>query len=328
MTTPRADGDQVVRSAFTSADDAEVTEFIRRMYAENRTRFAPLRGAARFSARTNDLPALGADHVRTSIDYNGTSAEGFSDYTFFVVHSGSVQLNSPSTGTTAGPGDVSVYPLGVPIEFTMDSFDVTTLRLPAQRVARAAEELTGRPAAEFRLLDITPVSPSMTRYWRSLVGVAAAAMQDPDSPLRSPLLAEDMARTLAHAALRAFPNSTMMRQHEPGPGATAPATVGRALDHIEENAHRPLSLTEIAGAADTSARALQYGFRRHLGSTPLAHLRRVRLERAHHDLERADPTRGDTVAAIANSWGFTNAGRFAAAHEEAYGVAPHRTLRH
>ncbi|MGY1609452.1 helix-turn-helix domain-containing protein [Geodermatophilus sp. SYSU D00700] len=242
---------------------------------------------------------------------------------FFGVHAGSVQVGSPGAGTTASAGDVAFYPLGVPIEFAMRGFDVTALRLPADRVGRVAEETTGVPAAEARFHGITPVSASMHRYWRSLLGLVTGALMDPVSPLNSPLLAEEMARTVATGALHTFPNTTMTRQHVLGPGTVTPATVRRAVAHIDAHAHLPLPLSEIAAAAGTSARALQYGFRRHLGTTPLGYRRRVRLELARRDLQRADPARGDTVAAIATRWGFANPGRFATA----YRVLPGQTLR-
>lgn len=327
MSAPHDHPDLVQRSSFSSEDDAEVTEFIRRTYAENRSRFAPIRNGARFSALTHDTPVIGADRVRTSIDYAGTSTEGFDDFVFFVVHGGSVQVNARGADTTAAGGDVAFYPLGVPIEFVMHGFDVTTVRLPANRIQQVAEDTTGVAAAELRFHDITPVSTSMHRYWRSLVGLVGGALMDSASPLSSPLLAEDMARTVATAALHTFPNTTMSRQHVPGPGAVTPAAVRRAVAHIEAHAHLPLQLSEIAAAAGTSARALQYGFRRHLDTTPLAYLRRHRLELARRDLHGADPARGDTVAAVATRWGFTNPGRFAAAYRAAYGVLPGETLR-
>lgn len=156
-----------------------------------------------------------------------------------------------------------------------------------------------------------------------MVNLAANAMSDPDLLLNSPLIGEELTRTLAHAALRTFPNSTLTTQYQSGPGATAPATIRRALAHLEANAHLPVQLVAAAG---TSTRALQYGFRRHLGTTPLEHLRRVRLEHPHHDLAQADPTKGETVTAIAARWGFVHPGRFAAAYTAAYGTPPSHTL--
>ncbi|AEV89101.1 putative thc operon regulatory protein [Actinoplanes sp. SE50] len=155
------------------------------------------------------------------------------------------------------------------------------------------------PAAQTRFHGITPVSASMARYWRSLIALVSGALSDPVSPLNSPLLAEDLARTVATGALHVFPNTTMGRQHVPGPGAVTPGAVRRAVAFVDADAHLPVQLSEIAAAAGTSARALQYEFRRHLGTTPLRYLSRVRLELARQELHRADPTRGDTVGAIA-----------------------------
>jgi AraC-like DNA-binding protein len=321
----------VHRTSFASQDEDEVTGFIGRMYAEHRSRFAPITHGASFSARTHDAvtgeaPVVGADRVRTSIDYTGTSEDGFADYVFFVVHAGSVRIGSADVGTTARAGDTAFYPLHVAVDFDMHHFDVTTLRLPAHRVDQVAEETTGVPAGELRFHDISPVSAAATRRWRSLVGLVGGVLTDPDAPLSSPLLAEELARTAAVAALHTFPNTSMTRQHEPGAGQVAPAAVRRAVAHIEAHADRALTLSEIADAAGTGARALQHGFRRHLGTTPLGHLRRVRLERAHHDLQRADPVGADTVATVAARWGFRDPGRFAAVYRTAYGRSPDRTL--
>jgi AraC-like DNA-binding protein len=69
-------------------------------------------------------------------------------------------------------------------------------------------------------------------------------------------------------------------------------------------------------------------FRRHVGTTPTDHLRRVRLERARRDLEAGDPVRGDTVAEIATRWGFAHHGRFAIDYRRVFGCSPSHTLRH
>ncbi|MFD7713756.1 helix-turn-helix transcriptional regulator [Streptomyces sp. NPDC059786] len=105
-----------------------------------------------------------------------------------------------------------------------------------------------------------------------------------------------------------------------------PATVRRAVAFIDEHAPRDLSVADIAEAAHVSIRTLQCAFRRHLDTTPMNHLRRVRLAHAHADLLAADPASGVTVTAIATRWGFLQPGRFAAAYRAVYGRPPHQTL--
>ncbi|MEJ2870995.1 helix-turn-helix transcriptional regulator [Actinomycetospora sp. OC33-EN08] len=116
----------------------------------------------------------------------------------------------------------------------------------------------------------------------------------------------------------------------PHPGARTaaePAALRRAVDYIESHAGDEVTLDEIAGAARVGPRALQLAFNRYRGGSPMGYLRQVRLTRAHHDLQAADPTRGDTVAGIASRWGFANPGRFATMYRETFGVSPSRTLR-
>jgi AraC-like DNA-binding protein len=74
------------------------------------------------------------------------------------------------------------------------------------------------------------------------------------------------------------------------------------------------------------SRGLQDGFARHVGVSPTAYLRDVRLRRVHADLHAADPAR-HTVAEIALRWGFAHLGRFAATYRRRYGCAPSQTLR-
>jgi AraC-like DNA-binding protein len=98
------------------------------------------------------------------------------------------------------------------------------------------------------------------------------------------------------------------------------------MDIIEARPHLPLSTSTLARQCHVSVRTLQQGFQRHLGMSPMAYLRVVRLRHAHRDLRSADPTH-HTVAAIAHRWGFTNLSHFAAAHKKLYGQTPLQVLR-
>jgi len=108
--------------------------------------------------------------------------------------------------------------------------------------------------------------------------------------------------------------------------AAQPPMLRRAISYIHDNADGDIGLSDIATAVNVTPRSVQYMFRRHLGTTPLEYLRRVRLHRAHRDLQTADPA-VETVTAIAYRWGFAHPGRFSMAYKELFGTAPSRTLR-
>jgi AraC-like DNA-binding protein len=51
------------------------------------------------------------------------------------------------------------------------------------------------------------------------------------------------------------------------------------------------------------------------------------MERAHRDLQGAEPGDGVSVAALAARWGFTHLGRFAVDYRRRFGTYPSQTLR-
>ena len=87
-----------------------------------------------------------------------------------------------------------------------------------------------------------------------------------------------------------------------------------------------VTASDIAQAVGLSVRALDEGFRRHVGSSPMAYLREVRMARAHRELVDSDPDM-TTATLIACTWGFGNYGRFSLAYRRRYGCTPSETLR-
>lgn len=105
----------------------------------------------------------------------------------------------------------------------------------------------------------------------------------------------------------------------------APYYVKRAEAYIEAHFAEPLSLADIAAQAGVSARSLQNGFQNFRHMTPMAFLRRVRLEHAHRALLMADPA-FSSVTDIAIDCGFSHMGEFSALYKRAFGVTPRDTL--
>jgi transcriptional regulator GlxA family with amidase domain len=150
-------------------------------------------------------------------------------------------------------------------------------------------------------------------------------LADPDAAT-APLVIGPAARLLAATALSVFPNTLLA-----GPACeehhdARPETVRRAVSFIEANAAGDITVADIAAAAYVTTRAVQLAFRRHLDTTPLAYLRRVRLELAHEDLRQAAPGGPVSVTAVAFRWGFASSSRFADQYRAAYGELPSTTL--
>ncbi|MEJ5018792.1 AraC family transcriptional regulator [Ochrobactrum vermis] len=100
----------------------------------------------------------------------------------------------------------------------------------------------------------------------------------------------------------------------------------RARTYINDNLSHPMSLDEIARAANTSRRTLCRAFADILDVTPQAYVRRLRLHRIRQNLA-GDVERACTITIIANNWGVSELGRFAKWYHDLFGELPSQTLK-
>lgn len=178
-----------------------------------------------------------------------------------------------------------------------------------------------------RLLGFDPVSPVAAVQWSSTYRWVRSATVADAHVMASPLVAGQSARLLAAVTLATFPNDAQIEPTARDRQDGHPQTLRRAIAFIESNPDLDLSVVDVARAAFVSPRALQLAFRRHLDTTPMRYLRRVRLELARADLAAAAPGDGTTVTAVSARWGYARPSRFAADYRAAYGEHPHRTLQ-
>jgi len=204
------------------------------------------------------------------------------------------------------------------------NLSATVVLLDPTLVANVAAGVTGsEPVPAIRFASLRP-AVGATRLWQDTVRYVRDHVLVDDTRA-TPLVVGQAARLLAAVTASAFPNSAAEPAGQTVNGQRPPL-LRRALDYIDANAAADISLADIAAAVHVTPRALQYMFRRHLQTTPLQYLRRIRLHRAHHDLLAQTPA-SDTVGAIAARWGFAHAGRFAMQYRQTYGCSPHQTLR-
>jgi transcriptional regulator GlxA family with amidase domain len=87
---------------------------------------------------------------------------------------------------------------------------------------------------------------------------------------------------------------------------------------IENNAHLPLTLRDIARQASTSERTINRRFRMETGQTPMQWVNNVRVRHAQQLLERTV----DSVESISRRVGFASAANFREQFRRLSGVSP------
>jgi AraC-like DNA-binding protein len=213
-----------------------------------------------------------------------------------------------------------------PTLFVVDTLEATNVYLTPHLLQEVADTVYGTENIPVAFDSSHPASEALGRYWSSLARLAADTVGS--GAFDAPLVRAELTRHLAVAMLECFP-LTGDRELRSLSMAAQTRRYRIAQQFLDDHAHEPITIEDAARAANTTTRALAQAFRANhpLGLTPDQYLRRARLDGAHADLIAADPTAGDTVAAIAARWGFAQPGRFARHYRAAYGAPPSRTLR-
>jgi AraC-like DNA-binding protein len=152
----------------------------------------------------------------------------------------------------------------------------------------------------------------------------ALATCGPGGP--SPVLAAEVEHSVVSALLFGQRHNYTDAVFAP-PALPSSRVVGRVVELIEASTDTAFTVADLAAFAGVSERSLHAAFRRQLGASPMAYVRRLRLERVHEELLRLEPDGTHTVTEVALRHGFAHGGRFAAAYRARFGEPPSDTLR-
>ena len=263
---------------------------------------------------------LGAD-IRVSAD----------ELTNFHVNVGLIGKSRSRAGggdeVLTVPGTAVVFTPGRPAEVSWTSeTEQMCLMFDPVDIEHELTDLLGRELTEpLTFTESMDLRGPAGRAWMQTLYLIDSAAESDAQLLRYRLTVRRLEQILIDGLL-------LGNQHNYSAQLTIePPTAGqqasrRALELLNSRPEHPWTSSELAAAVAVSAQSLQSGFRGLTGTSPMAYLRSVRLERAHQDLTRADPQH-TTVSHIAHSWGFLHLGRFSLAYQQRYGRPPSHTLR-
>jgi AraC-like DNA-binding protein len=256
--------------------------------------------------------------------YCGSLSNG---YRVAALRSGRVESTHRGSSVVAVPGTAVLYQ---PEDDAGSTWSAGS-RLLGVKIDRSAVEDALSDSLGYQLTSPIDFSSSMSirsaaaRSWLTMASMFADQLFRAGSVLSQPMVGLPFVDSLIHGLLLAADNPHRVNVAKDS-HQISPRAVRAAVQIVEEEAHLPLTVSAIAARCHVSVRSLQQDFRRHMGLSPMAYLREVRLRRAHRSLLESDPST-TTVAAIAYQWGFTNLGRFAAVHTARYDELPAATLR-
>lgn len=190
--------------------------------------------------------------------------------------------------------------------------------LERQCVAYYGEGLSG----SLNFSPAIPLDNAATKALARMVRWQLAEAAD-GTLLDEPLIATQFEEALMLALLVSLDHNQSQRKETSR--EIAPGFIRHADAFIEHHAGEALTASTIARGIGVSTRGLFEGYRKYRGTSPMQHLRQVRLDAAHAKLSEPDPAA--TVTDVALHCGFTHLGRFAACYRQRFGELPSTTLR-
>jgi AraC-like DNA-binding protein len=324
MATPVPGAAVPGRIEFSTTDPERAIDYLSSTYGSNLW-LSGARGGHLFRHSRADGGSFALDDVRWPLHLD-VRQEPLGSLFIVRIRAGRMERECGGVSERLLKGDVFVEAeptLPTTLRVLGVNMQITVLDLAV--LAQVAAASPTRVAGPIRWPSFQPRSALAALQWQRTVTFLREVLANTEAAAQ-PLIRGNAARMLAATVLSTFPNTAIIDPTAQDRRDATSTTVRRAIAFIEQQPHADISVADIAVAANVSIRAVQFAFRRQLDTTPMAYLRAVRLDRAHHDLLAADPNHGDTVTGIAARWGFYSNSRFAATYRRAYGVTPRHTL--
>lgn len=248
-------------------------------------------------------------------------------YTVCLPVQGRVLARVGDSAVAIGDGrGISVCPASgeVEVDYLSDDCRVLTITLGRPALERELEAMLGRPIGPAPIRFDTVLDTGRCASLQRSLALVRAELADPDGLGGHGMARHQLGRLLMNGLLVGQEHQWSDELRRPA-GFEGPRAIRLAVDAIAERPLAFVTVADVARAANLSVRALEAGFRRHLGTSPMAHVRQVRLAQAHDELTGAEPG-STTVTAVAQRWGFAHYGRFTAEYRRRYGCSPRHTL--
>ena len=219
--------------------------------------------------------------------------------------------------TIGCPPAEGIFEFGPSYEQLLTRIDKTTLEDDITR-------LTGlRPRQPFSFELITDCQVGAANLLRKIIISTARHIDVSDNLIPQPLLRE-MESMIRLAVLYGIPNNFSDVLHVT-PKLSAPWQVKKIEEWIDAHWRESVTVEKLAEISGASVRSIFAAFKKARGYTPMAYLRKVRLNAARQLLLEAAP--GVSVTGVSLACNFKNTGNFAHEYHVQFGEFPSETLR-
>ena len=273
-------------------------------------------------ADLNDLDVIYINYGRNVL----IDADPLDDYLLQIAHSGHCRVSCESREVQLDGKQCSLISPGSPYRLLWtDDCSIFELKIRKSLINRVFESMTGKAIDTTLRFDIgLSRDPRLVNYISSSLSCICAMIEE-----------ENMTQHHRHS-IKSLGLSilTMILEHQPNSytpillkdKAASPRHVKKALEFMQAHYAEPLTLTNIADAANTSVRNLTLSFKKAYNCGPMEYLKGIRLDCARKILKHSSPLEVQ-VTPVAQNCGFTHMGRFSNDYVKRFGELPSESLK-
>lgn len=196
--------------------------------------------------------------------------------------------------------------------------------IPRVTVRQALEDILKHPAPD--PLYFEPVMDAQVgagaSWWR-LVGHFVGELEHGGALFDQTLFSQNVEVALVRGLILAQHNnySDEIQQSLIG---RLPSYLVRAREFIHSHAREDIRLEHIEKEAGVSRFKLFDGFKKHMGMSPMAYLKKYRLAEVRKQILKGG--HGNSISGLATEWGFNHLGRFSSEYRKLFNETPSATM--
>lgn len=197
------------------------------------------------------------------------------------------------------------------------------IRIDRSLLENTCQQNLGRTLRDNLEFDAAlPLNTPAGIRWLGMVSWIYDYLSDDDN--LSQLMIPQLENSLVNMLLSTQPHNYSAELLNDAP-SLAPFFIKRVERYIEDNAHEPITINDMAEYAGVSSRSLFTSFRRYRNTSPMRYLKEIRLRYVNEALQRS-VIGTETVTAVAFKWGFSHLGHFTTDYKRRFGESPSETL--
>lgn len=257
-------------------------------------------------------------------DMTVEAIEPLSYYSIHLPIAGFGRVNFQNSHVDVSTQRAAIFcPGDVPTMAWAEGLVQIALKIPTAVLIKYLERLTGRSIRN-TAFDIPRALDADACGFQGVLQFVANTLLKRDHTTLPPVIAGQLEQMLLSGLLLSQPHNFSFEVHRPQQSMVSHAVL-RAKKIFEADIDRKWTIQDLSLETGVSARALQEGFKRDTGISPLSYLRHLRLQRAYNLIK--DSASPFNITELAMRSGYSNVGRFSSAFKNSFGVYPSELMK-